>query len=81
MEEEFYKKRLTEKHGIDVVIPNEEERELIHNVIYNELCLGIIKLESKTRFKEIIRSLVFKRSRGNHPWVYRNTSPDEAGGC
>jgi len=29
MEEDFYKKRLTEKHGIDVVIPNEEERELI----------------------------------------------------
>ena len=81
MEEDFYKKRLTEKHGIDVVVPNEEEKELIHNVIYNELCLGIIKLESKTRFKEIIRSLVFKRSRGNHPWVYRNTSPDEAGGC
>ena len=43
MEEDFYKKRLTEKHGIDVVIPNEEERELIHNVIYNELCQGITK--------------------------------------
>ena len=64
MEEDFYKKRLTEKHGIDVVIPNEEERELIHSVIYNELCLGITKPESKTRFKEIIRNLVSNGAEG-----------------
>ena len=64
MEEDFYKKRLTVKHGIDVVIPNEEERELIHNVIYNELCLGITKPESKTRFKKIIRNLVSNGAEG-----------------
>jgi len=64
MEEDFYKKRLKEKHGIEVVIPDNEEREIIHNVIYNELCLGIIKDSSKERFKNIIKNLITRGAEG-----------------
>ena len=58
MEQDFYKKRLKEKHNIEVVIPADDEREIIHDVIYNELCLGIIKQSSKERFKKIIKNLI-----------------------
>lgn len=64
MEEDFYKKRITEKHGIEVIIPNKDERELIHNVIYNELCLGILNPESKARFKEIVENLISNGAEG-----------------
>ena len=57
MEEDFYKKRLGEKYHIEVVIPEDEERETIHNVLYNELCLGKINNSSKERFKKIIKNL------------------------
>ena len=57
MEQDFYKGRLKENYGIDVVIPNEEEREIVHNVIYNELISGIIKEESRQKFKKIIINL------------------------
>ena len=58
MEEDFYKKRLKEKYSIDVLIPSSADREIIDSVIYNELCLGIIKQSSKEKFKEIIKKLV-----------------------
>lgn len=64
MEEGFYRERLKEKHGIDVIIPKENERELVHRVIYDELCLGIVKRESKERFKEIIEGLVSRGAEG-----------------
>lgn len=57
MEQDFYKKRLKEKHGIDVVIPNKKEREIVHNVIYKELISGIIKEESREKFRKIINNL------------------------
>lgn len=57
MEEDFYKGRLQEKHGIDVLIPNKEEREIIHRVIYKELISGIIKEESRQQFQRIISNL------------------------
>jgi aspartate racemase len=64
MEEDFYRKRLKEKHGIDVVIPEEDEREIVHRTIYDELCQGIIKHESKEGFKKIIENLVSKGAEG-----------------
>jgi aspartate racemase len=57
MEEDFYKKRLEEKYDIEVIIPDDEERETIHNIIYNELCLGLIKPSSKEKFLKIIKNL------------------------
>ncbi len=58
MEEDFYKKRLKEKYDIDVIIPSDNDRKIIDNVIYDELCLGTINQSSKEKFKEIIKGLV-----------------------
>jgi len=63
MEQDFYKDRLR-KHGINVIIPSEEERQVVHAVIYNELCLGRMEEFSKKRFKEIIDNLVANGSEG-----------------
>jgi len=58
MEEDFYRGRLTEKHGLEVVIPTEEERNVIHRVIYDELCMGEVKPSSKAQYIRIIDHLV-----------------------
>jgi aspartate racemase len=50
MEHDFYKTRLIERYGLEVLIPNQEEREMIHRVIYDELCLGVINPESRQRY-------------------------------
>ena len=63
MEQDFYKTRLQE-HGLEVVIPNEQDRELVHNVIYNELCLGECKVASKEAYLEIITSLAKSGAEG-----------------
>jgi aspartate racemase len=57
MEENFYKGRLIEKYDMEVLIPDEVERQYVHDVIYKELCLGIVQQNSKNRFKEIIENL------------------------
>lgn len=53
MEEDFYKNKLIEK-WINVVVPDENDRNIIHNIIYNELCLWDIKNSSKEIYKNII---------------------------
>ncbi len=58
MEENFYKGRLTEKYGLEVIIPVSEDMENIHRIIYDELCAGIIQLDSKQKYTDIIRRLV-----------------------
>jgi len=58
MEENFYKQRLKGKYNLDVLIPSNTDREIIDSVIYNELCLGILKQSSKEKFKDIIGKLV-----------------------
>ena len=47
MEQAFYKGRLTETFGIDVVVPSKDDQTIIHDIIYNELCLGVIRPASK----------------------------------
>jgi aspartate racemase len=64
MEGAFYKKVLKENHNIDVVIPNDEDREVIHNIIYNELVRGIIKDDSRQKYIKIIDKLVDKGAEG-----------------
>ena len=54
MEQDFYRGRLRDKHGIDVMIPGTEEREMIHATIFRELCRGDIRESSRVRFLEII---------------------------
>jgi aspartate racemase len=50
MEQSFYRGRLTSEHGIDVLVPDEAGRTVVHNVIYNELCQGAVKAESKAAY-------------------------------
>lgn len=57
MEQDFYRVRLKEKFGIDVIIPGENERENIHSIIYKELIAGTIKKESKDIYKSVIQNL------------------------
>lgn len=64
MEQDFYKKVLKEKFNIEVIIPNKSGRELIHEIIYKELCKGIINEESKEKYKEIINSLALNGAEG-----------------
>ena len=58
MEGDFYRKRLKEEHGIEVIIPEEKEREFINSVIFQELCRGVFKADSKEQFKKIISKLL-----------------------
>jgi amino-acid racemase len=57
MEQPFYKDRLKEKHGIDVIIPNEADRQLIHDVIFDELCVGITSAPSRKAYGRIIEDM------------------------
>lgn len=57
MEEDFYKGRIQSNFGIEVVTPNNSEMNEIHRIIYTELCLGIIKKESKDTLVKIIKRL------------------------
>jgi len=57
MEQEFYKGRLAEKHGIEVLVPAEVDRGTIHDVIYQELCLGKQEASSRAGFLRIIDRL------------------------
>ena len=63
MTQDFYKAKLIEA-GIEVVIPDEAEVEMINDVIFNQLCLGIISEESRTRFVEAIEQLKAKGAQG-----------------
>lgn len=58
MEESFYKDRLIYQHGLAVQVPTGPERSFIHDVIYDELCLGDIRAVSRDRFRATITSLV-----------------------
>jgi aspartate racemase len=57
MEQDFYVERLRDR-GLDVLIPEAAEREIVHRVIYDELCRGRIDAESRARYRAIIASLV-----------------------
>lgn len=58
MEEDFYRGRLVEKHGLEVLIPDGDDREIVHRIIYDELVLGEIKSESGEAYKHIIKKLI-----------------------
>ena len=57
MEQDFYRGRLQEKHQIDVVTPDAADRAIVHRIIYDELCLGIIKDDSREEYRRIIGKL------------------------
>ncbi len=57
MEQDFYKGRLEEKLGLKVIVPNATDRQVVHNIIYQELCLGKLQAESKNEYLRIIDGL------------------------
>jgi len=57
MSQYFYKDRLINNFAIDVITPNNNQQKLIHDIIYQELCLGKIEAESKATYLAIIDSL------------------------
>ncbi len=64
MEQDFYRQVLKEKFDMTVVIPDEAEREFIHHVIFNELCKGVIRPDSRAKFISIIHKLAANGAEG-----------------
>ena len=57
MEQDFYKDRLTERFGIEVIVPPVDDQTIVHNVIYDELCRGVINADSKAQYLIIVKNL------------------------
>jgi aspartate racemase len=64
MEQDFYKGRLTSNFGLDVLVPDEQDRYLVHRVIYQELCLGKIEARSRAEYLRIIDTLAAAGAQG-----------------
>ncbi len=64
MEQDFLKGRLLEKHGIESIIPDDVQREIVHRIIYEELVKGIITNESRTAYLSIIKGLISQGAEG-----------------
>ena len=63
MEQDFYRDRLA-SHGLRVLVPEDDDRAEVHRVIYEELCLGVIREESRQRYREVIGRLVAAGAEG-----------------
>jgi aspartate racemase len=64
MEQDFYKGRLMQKYGLEVLVPNEPDRKIVHSVIYQELCLGRMIESSKIEYLRIIKRLANQGAEG-----------------
>jgi aspartate racemase len=64
MEEDFYKGRLLEKYGLNVVIPTVQEREIVHRAIYDELVVGKIEQSSKAKYIDIVEQMIDQGAEG-----------------
>jgi aspartate racemase len=64
MEEDFYRGRLVDKHGLNVLSPDPADRAIVHRIIYEELVLGKILPESKAEYRRIIENLIAAGAEG-----------------
>ena len=64
MEQDFYTGRLRERHGLDVLVPGAEDRAIVHTVIYDELCRGVVSSGSRAEYRRIMASLVQQGAQG-----------------
>jgi aspartate racemase len=64
MERDFYRGRLSDKFGLDVLIPESDERKIVHDIIYQELVRGIIRDESRIAYQQVIASLIARGAQG-----------------
>ncbi len=58
MDQAFYRGRLMDRHGLDVLVPGEDERRVVHDVIYDELCLGQVRPASREVYRRVMAGLV-----------------------
>ena len=64
MEEDFYVGRLRDIHGLNVLVPAVEDRRIVHDVIYDELCVGTVSEESRIQYRRIMRTLHDRGAQG-----------------
>lgn len=64
MEQEFYVGRLRDKHGLEVLVPAEPDRRIVHRVIYEELCVGVIDDGSRDEYRRIMAGLADRGAQG-----------------
>lgn len=64
MEQDFYKGRLSELYGLEVLVPGKSDRQIVNQIIFDELVIGQIKPESKAEFARVIANLVELGSQG-----------------
>ena len=64
MEKEFYKGHISNTYGIDIIVPGQGDREIVHNIIYKELVKGVFKTESRSKVKKIMHKLVDEGAEG-----------------
>eukprot|EP01037_Dinobryon_pediforme_P001856 gene1856-biopygen1084 len=58
MEQEFYRGRLERRHGLSVLVPDQDDRRIVHDIIYRELVRGTVTETSRTAYREVIARLV-----------------------
>ncbi|MBV9830130.1 MAG: aspartate/glutamate racemase family protein [Marmoricola sp.] len=63
MSQSFYRDRL-QSHGLHVLVPSEEDRALVHRIIYDELCLGVVRAESRAAYVDVVSRLVAEGAEG-----------------
>jgi aspartate racemase len=63
MEQDFYRERFA-SHGLEVLVPEEQDRALVHRVIYDELCLGVVRPESRAAYLAVVDRLVAAGAEG-----------------
>jgi aspartate racemase len=64
MEQDFYVGRLRDLHGLDVLVPDEPDRRIVHDVIYEELCVGVVADDSRRQYRRIIAGLADRGAQG-----------------
>jgi aspartate racemase len=64
MEQDFYRGRLRDQHHLDVLVPDDTDRGVVHKIIYDELCMGLVRDASRAEFRRIIQGLVDQGARG-----------------
>jgi aspartate racemase len=64
MEQDFYVGRLRDRHGLDVLVPDAADRRIVHDVIYDELCVGVIRDGSREQYRRIMRALADRGAQG-----------------
>jgi aspartate racemase len=64
MEQDFYKGRILSKYGVEVIVPEEEDRKVVHDIIYGELVKGVFTDSSRYKYIEIIKRLISNGAEG-----------------